>query len=93
MLLLSILDSMPDHRLDVRLVAPTGLAADRLAQVTNREAMTIHRSLKAGWDKNRSHLLILDEATMAGSELCKSLLSSLPSQCAVIFVGDATSSY
>ena len=88
MLLLAILDSMPDHALDIRLVAPTGLAADRLTQVTKREAMTIHRSLKTGWDKDRHHLLILDEATMAGSVLCQSLLNSLPPRCAVVFVGD-----
>ena len=75
--------------LEVRLVAPTGLAADRLAQVTNMPAMTVHRSLGMDWDKRSSYpLMILDEATMAGTALCHSLLKCVPWSCVVIFVGD-----
>lgn len=90
-LLLTILDTMCAHT-SVRLVAPTGLAADRLSHVTGREATTIHRSLRGKWDGCDEHyVLILDEATMAGSALCCSMLESLPPsgrQCMVVFVGD-----
>ena len=86
-LLLTILGTM-DVCPCVRLVAPTGLAAERLSHVTGREATTIHRSLGVKWDDDRYHVLILDEATMAGPAICSSMLKSLPCKCTVVFVGD-----
>ena len=81
--------------------APTGRAAKRVADLTGREAKTIHRLLgvKAGtdyiaFDHNEDNLLdcdvvIIDEMSMVDSLLFEALLRALPIDCKLIMVGDS----
>ncbi len=82
------------------LCAPTGRAAKRMEESTQREASTIHRLLSAmiSNDKlifqyNRSNLLphdfiIMDEASMCDSEIMYHLLQAVDRKVQVVFVGD-----
>ncbi len=85
----------------VVLAAPTGKAAKRLAQSTERPAQTIHRLLEMGknaqgrfgFGRDRSHrmdgnLFIIDEASMIDAPLFYSVLEALPDQAHVLLVGD-----
>lgn len=82
----------------IKLAAPTGRAAKRLAESTGRKALTIHRlleynpeTLKFGRDENRplkSDLLVVDEASMIDTELMASLLDALPPSAHLLIVGD-----
>ena len=84
--------------LDVRLVAPTGRAARRMAESTGREAATIHRLLK--WNPAESRftytadnplpadVLVVDESSMIDIELAASLFSALRPTTTVVLVGD-----
>ncbi|KUO95708.1 ATP-dependent RecD-like DNA helicase [Ferroacidibacillus organovorans] len=85
----------------VVLAAPTGKAAKRLAQSTDRPAQTIHRLLEMGknaqgrfgFGRDRSHrmegnLFIIDEASMIDAPLFYSVLEALPEQAHVLLVGD-----
>ena len=88
--------------LNILLCAPTGRAAKRLAETTQRKAKTIHRLLgPAGYvgahplfDHNRDNplegdLIIVDEVSMLDLELTDCLLEALPGHCRCILVGDA----
>ena len=84
------------------LAAPTGRAAKRLTEVTNRDASTIHRLLEAGIDPHTGNLffgkdagnpikadaVIVDEMSMVDVLLLYNLLSAIPSKTRLIFVGD-----
>jgi exodeoxyribonuclease V alpha subunit len=79
----------------LRLVAPTGRAARRMAESTDREASTIHSAL--GWvpdqgptvDELDEDLLIVDETSMANLELLVTLLRAVGPRMHVVLVGDA----
>ena len=86
----------------VFLAAPTGRAAQRLSEVTGREAKTIHRLLEVEWDpndkpvfsKNEHNLLecdalIVDELSMVDTNLFEGLLKALPLGCRLVLVGDS----
>ena len=77
--------------------APTGRAAKRMREATDREAMTIHRLLEynpqSGFGRNEdNHLsgdvLIVDESSMIDISLMYSLLKALPNKMRLILVGD-----
>ncbi len=79
------------------LVAPTGIAAKRMATVTAHTASTIHRALgydgSGGWHRNHVNRLevdavIVDEASMIDQELFYRLLSALNSKTILVVVGD-----
>jgi exodeoxyribonuclease V alpha subunit len=82
----------------VHLAAPTGRAAQRLAESTGGYAQTIHRLLKidpaqGGFTINESHplptdFLILDEASMLDTRLAASLVQAVPQRAHLLFVGD-----
>jgi len=82
----------------ILLAAPTGRASKRLAEVTGREASTIHSLLEydfsiGGFRRNRDNplectLLIVDEASMIDTILMYSLLKALPDNSRLILVGD-----
>lgn len=82
--------------LDVACCAPTGKAAQRMAEQTGREASTIHRLLGFtgdGWKHNAENplpvdALIVDEASMVDSELFAALLAALPTKARLVIVGD-----
>lgn len=80
----------------IALAAPTGRAAKRLAEITHRQASTIHSLLgysSNGFIRNRENplkcdLLIVDEASMIDTWLMFHLLRALPSETRVLLVGD-----
>jgi exodeoxyribonuclease V alpha subunit len=82
----------------IALAAPTGRAAKRLAESTDREARTIHRLLEfdpgiGGFRRDRDNcldadLLVVDEASMVDVVLMNQLLRAVPDWCCVVFVGD-----
>jgi exodeoxyribonuclease V alpha subunit len=82
----------------LQLASPTGRAAKRAAEVTGRDAKTIHRLLaydpekhgfKHGPDEPLDlDVLIIDEASMLDLPLTHHTLSALPNGAQVIFVGD-----
>jgi exodeoxyribonuclease V alpha subunit len=81
----------------VLLAAPTGRAAQRMAEVIGREAKTLHRLLEwqsGMFKKNedqplRADFLIVDECSMLDISLTASLLKAVPVGCQVLFIGDA----
>jgi exodeoxyribonuclease V alpha subunit len=81
----------------VLLAAPTGRAAQRMAEVIGREAKTLHRLLEwqnGTFQKNeeqplRADFLIVDECSMLDISLTASLLKAVPPACQVLFIGDA----
>ncbi|MGD2144398.1 MAG: ATP-dependent RecD-like DNA helicase [Anaerolineae bacterium] len=79
------------------LCAPTGRAAKRLAEATNRSAKTVHRLLEyspqSGFQRNDTYplkidCLIVDEASMLDLLLTNHLLKAVNSASHVLFVGD-----
>ena len=82
----------------VLLCAPTGRAAKRLSESAQAEARTIHRLLEfdprhGGFRKDETDplevdLLVVDEVSMVDVLLMNQLLRAVPSQAAVLLVGD-----
>jgi exodeoxyribonuclease V alpha subunit len=95
----TLVEIMRANRAGVRMCAPTGKAARRLAETTGAEATTIHRLLE--WmpgegftrDEDRplegADLLIVDEASMLGVRLAEALLAAVGPSTHVLLVGDA----
>lgn len=83
----------------VHLAAPTGRAAQRLAETTGGFAQTIHRLLKfdpekGGFAANAEHplptdFLVVDEASMLDARLAASLFQAVPSGAHLVLVGDS----
>jgi exodeoxyribonuclease V alpha subunit len=85
------------REMSYELCAPTGRAAKRLSEATEKPAQTIHRMLEYspsdGWQRNRHDPLdvdavIVDEASMMDVTLAYHLLDAIRDQTRVIFVGD-----
>lgn len=82
----------------ILLCAPTGKAADRLSEITKKEASTIHSLLQYDFvsrtfKRNKENpldcdLIIVDEASMIDTPLMYHLLKAIPSHARLIFVGD-----
>lgn len=84
----------------VLLASPTGRAAKRLSEATNKPAKTIHRLLEYGFNstgmgfqkdennKLKGDALVLDEFSMVDIRLMDSLLKALDEKMRVLFVGD-----
>lgn len=96
-----ILELFERDGLKVVLCAPTGRAAQRMSEITGKEASTIHRLLEAerGQDDRMSFcknehdpidadVLIVDELSMVDVILFSALLDALPLGCRLIMVGD-----
>jgi len=83
-------------KLSFSLMAPTGIAAKRLSQVTGHEASTIHRGLRYngsewGYDKQNRYVVdvvIVDEMSMVDQELFYRLVSALRPETMLVLVGD-----
>lgn len=86
------------HKLKIRLVAPTGRAAKRLSESTRKHASTIHRLLEfdpraGGFKHNENNmlkcdLLIIDESSMIDVQLMFMLLKAVDLGTNIVFVGD-----
>jgi len=95
----ALVDVLLSHKRKVRLCAPTGKAARRLAETTGAEATTIHRLL--GWVPELNtfehdaedpitgvDLLVVDEASMLSVRLAHALLDAVGPATHVLLVGD-----
>ena len=98
----AIIKILKENGEKVLLAAPTGRAAQRMSEVTDCEAKTIHRLLEVEWTenertvfkKNEQNLLscdalILDEVSMIDSVLLDSVMRAFPLGCRLILVGDS----
>jgi len=97
-LLNCIIRILERKRQHILLASPTGRAARRLAEVTGREAKTIHRLLEyspseGGFKRNEENpleadLVIIDEASMVDILLMNHLLKAVPPMATLLLVGD-----
>jgi exodeoxyribonuclease V alpha subunit len=97
-ILRALVEILKAKKVRVHLAAPTGRAAQRLAETTGGFASTIHRLLKydaanGGFTANEStplatDFLILDEASMLDTRLAAALFSAVPSRAHLLLVGD-----
>lgn len=83
---------------NIVLLAPTGRASKRLAEITNLPAYTIHRFLK--WNKEGNYfqinennktgetLIIVDEVSMLDTFILDALLKGLTTNIKLILIGD-----
>ncbi|MCW3488645.1 SF1B family DNA helicase RecD2 [Dethiobacter alkaliphilus] len=97
----SLLALFQQHGLEVMLAAPTGRATKRMTEATGMEAKTIHRLLEYAQSEGdgfsfqrneerplKSHVVIVDEASMVDLLLFYHLLKAIPPGCKLILVGD-----
>ncbi len=97
-ILRALVDILRAKKVRVHLAAPTGRAAQRLAQTTGGFAQTIHRLLKFDPAKGRftanedtplaTDFLIVDEASMLDTRLASSLMQAVPARAHLLLVGD-----
>lgn len=90
-----MLSSLPNY--SVELTSFTGVAASRLAEVTQSEGKTTHRLLQfvpnLGFQKNENNpinanIVIIDELGMYSLDLFYSLLKAIPQGTKLVMVGD-----
>jgi exodeoxyribonuclease V alpha subunit len=94
----ALVDLLAANKMAVRLCAPTGKAARRLAELTGADATTIHRLLEyvpsEGFGRDAENpidgcdMLIVDEASMLSLRLAEPLLDAVGPQTHVLLVGD-----
>jgi exodeoxyribonuclease V alpha subunit len=97
-ILRALVEILKAKKVRVHLAAPTGRAAQRLAETTGGFASTIHRLLKydaarGGFTANENaplatDFLIVDEASMLDSRLAAALFQAVPSRAHLLLVGD-----
>ncbi len=94
----SLLKILKAKRIQIGLCAPTGRAAKRLAESTGMESKTVHRLLEFDPtqfafkhnDENPLELdcLVIDESSMMDVVLMNQLLKAIPTDAALLIVGD-----
>jgi exodeoxyribonuclease V alpha subunit len=93
----SVVELAKAKRAKVILVAPTGRAAKRLAELTGHEAATIHRllQLRPGGDASYdaanpldADLVVVDETSMVDVILANKLIKAIPPGAHLLLVGD-----
>jgi exodeoxyribonuclease V alpha subunit len=97
-ILRALCDIVGAKRARVVLAAPTGRAAQRLAEAARGSASTIHRLLKFDPAAGRfthgednplpADLVVVDESSMLDSKLAAALLRAVPDQAHLVLVGD-----
>jgi exodeoxyribonuclease V alpha subunit len=97
-ILRALVDILKAKKVRVTLAAPTGRAAQRLAETTGGFASTIHRLLaydvaRGGFAHNESKplatdFLIVDESSMLDARLAAALLQAVPARAHLVLVGD-----
>lgn len=97
-ILRALVDILKAKKARIHLAAPTGRAAQRLAETTGGFASTIHRLLKydpagGGFTTNENaplatDFLVVDEASMLDTRLAAALLQAVPSRAHLLLVGD-----
>jgi exodeoxyribonuclease V alpha subunit len=93
----AITQGIEANKMTYALCAPTGKAAQRISEVTGKEAKTIHRLLEyqrsGHYDRNETNPLsydyvIVDEASMVDLFLMHALLKAIKSTTRIVFIGD-----
>lgn len=94
----SLLKILKAKRVRIGLCAPTGRAAKRLTESTGMEAKTVHRLLEFDptqftFKHNEENpldldCLVIDESSMMDVVLMNQLLKAIPTEAAVLIVGD-----
>jgi exodeoxyribonuclease V alpha subunit len=93
----SVVELAKARRAKIILVAPTGRAAKRLAELTGHEAATIHRllQLRPGGEPSfdaasplDADLVVVDETSMVDVILANKLVKAIPSGAHLLLVGD-----
>lgn len=94
----SILKILSAKQINIALCAPTGRAAKRLSESTGLEAKTVHRLLEFDpsiftFKHNEEFpleldCLVIDESSMMDVGLMNQLLKSVPTDAAILIVGD-----
>jgi exodeoxyribonuclease V alpha subunit len=93
----AVIAALEAFRCRYALCAPTGRAAKRLSEATERSAKTVHRLLEyspqEGFRRNEKHpldvdCLIVDEVSMLDLLLANHLLKAVDPAAHVLFVGD-----
>lgn len=97
-ILRALVEILKAKKARVTLAAPTGRAAQRLAETTGGFASTIHRLLaydvgRGGFEHNESkplatNFLIVDESSMLDVRLAAALLQAVPVRAHLLLVGD-----
>jgi exodeoxyribonuclease V alpha subunit len=97
-ILRALVEILKAKKVRVHLAAPTGRAAQRLAETAGGFASTIHRLLKfdaagGGFTANdakplATDFLVVDEASMLDTRLAAALLQAVPSKAHLLLVGD-----
>ncbi len=97
-ILRALVEILKAKKVRVHLAAPTGRAAQRLAETTGGFASTIHRLLKfdatgGGFTANdaaplATDFLVVDEVSMLDTRLAAALLQAVPSKAHLVLVGD-----
>lgn len=99
----TIIQIFENNNKEVVLAAPTGRAAKRMSETSNKEAKTIHRLLEMGYatdsdelmflkdeeDPIKADVVIVDEVSMVDILLMYSLLRAIKPGTRVILVGDS----
>jgi exodeoxyribonuclease V alpha subunit len=95
----ALVDTFERAKLSIRLAAPTGRAAKRLAEASGREATTLHRLLEydprgGGFQRGvesplEADVVIVDEASMIDVPLGAALVVALQPKARLVIVGDA----
>ncbi|CEN85591.1 DNA helicase [[Clostridium] sordellii] len=99
----TIIKVFENNEQEVLLAAPTGRAAKRMSETSNKEAKTIHRLLEMGYatdseelvflkdeeDPINADVVIVDEVSMVDIVLMYSLLKAIKPGTRVILVGDS----
>lgn len=94
-----IVEAFRSAGLKVKLAAPTGRAAKRLAESAGEQAQTLHRLLQYAPDqgfllreenKLKAEALLVDEASMLDAQLFLAVLRALPVTSRLVLVGDVS---
>ena len=83
----SLIKFLEDNNLSYTLLAPTGMAAKRIHELTGRDAYTIHRYILQSHSDNTDYYII-DEFSMVGVELLSLLLDIIGKEPNLIFICD-----
>ncbi|GAB4513098.1 MAG: ATP-dependent RecD-like DNA helicase [Anaerolineae bacterium] len=93
-----VISALDEYEFKYALASPTGRAAKRLSEATERDAFTIHRLLgyspaEGGFAYDEEHpldvhMLIVDEASMIDLMLFHAVLMALPPHAHLMLVGD-----
>lgn len=82
----ALIKMLDDNCYSYTLLAPTGIAAKRLRQATNRDASTIHMHLAC--HRSIGDFLIIDECSMIGVNLLGLLFNFVPRDTKIVLICD-----